>query len=77
MGAELGFCRRMDDALSNAKVYSVSDIAGAVKKTLESDFAHVRVRGEVSKATYHGNGHVYLTIKDVNASIDVVIWKGS
>jgi len=29
----------------------------------------VRLRGELSKVTFHGNGHVYLDIKDERASI--------
>jgi hypothetical protein len=37
----------------------------------------VRLRGELSKVTHHGNGHVYLTIKDDKAAIDGVVWKGS
>jgi exodeoxyribonuclease VII large subunit len=66
----------MSDTATNAQIYTVSDITGAVKRTLEADFAHVRVRGEVSKATYNASGHVYFTIKDENTSIDAVIWKG-
>jgi exodeoxyribonuclease VII large subunit len=37
----------------------------------------VRLRGELSKVTHHGNGHVYLTIKDDKAAIDGVVWKGN
>ncbi|MGL4496185.1 MAG: exodeoxyribonuclease VII large subunit, partial [Beijerinckiaceae bacterium] len=38
---------------------------------------HVRVRGEVSGYRGpHSSGHVYFTLKDQNARIDAVIWKG-
>ncbi|HYF22637.1 MAG TPA: exodeoxyribonuclease VII large subunit [Caulobacteraceae bacterium] len=60
----------------NAKAYSVSELAGALKRTLEDAYGFVRLRGEVSKVTRHASGHVYLTLKDERACIDAVVWKG-
>jgi len=60
----------------NAKPYSVSELAFALKRTLEDAYGFVRLRGELSKVTHHGNGHVYLTLKDERAAIDGVVWKG-
>ena len=60
----------------NAEPYSVSELAFALKRTLESAYGFVRLRGELSKVTRHASGHVYLTIKDDKAAIDGVIWKG-
>ena len=65
------------DSDSNAKAYSVSELAFALKRTLEDAYGFVRLRGELSKVTHHSNGHVYLTIKDERAAIDGVVWKGS
>jgi exodeoxyribonuclease VII large subunit len=62
---------------SNAKPYSVSELAFALKRTLEDSYGFVRLRGELSKVTNHSNGHVYLTLKDEKAAIDGVVWKGS
>ena len=62
---------------SNAQAYSVSELAFALKRTLEDRYSFVRLRGELSKVTHHGNGHVYLTIKDDKSAIDGVVWKGS
>ena len=62
---------------SNAGAYSVSDLAFALKRTIENAYGFVRLRGELSKVTFHGNGHVYLDLKDERASISGVIWKGS
>lgn len=62
---------------SNAKPYSVSELSFALKRTLEDAYGYVRLRGELSKVTFHGNGHVYLSIKDDKACIDGVVWKGS
>ncbi|QUD90855.1 exodeoxyribonuclease VII large subunit [Phenylobacterium montanum] len=60
----------------NAKAYSVSELAFALKRTLEETYGFVRLRGELSKVTRHASGHCYLTIKDERASIDGVVWKG-
>src|ERR1700749_2174929 len=64
------------DAAGNAKPYSVSELAFALKRTLEDAYGFVRLRGEISKVTHHSNGHVYLTLKDERAAIDGVVWKG-
>ncbi len=61
----------------NAPAYSVSELAFALKRTLEDAYGFVRLRGELSKVTHHSNGHVYLTIKDDKAAIDGVVWRGS
>jgi exodeoxyribonuclease VII large subunit len=61
---------------ANAKPYSVSELAFALKRTLEDAYGFVRLRGEISKVTRHSNGHVYLTLKDERAAIDGVVWKG-
>ncbi len=61
----------------NAPEWSVSDLSGALKRTIEDSFGFVRVRGEISG--YRGpvsSGHVYFSLKDANAKIDAVIWKG-
>ncbi len=61
----------------NARPYSVSELAFALKRTLEDAYGFVRLRAELSKVTHHSNGHVYLTLKDERAAIDGVVWKGS
>jgi exodeoxyribonuclease VII large subunit len=67
-----------EKAPSNASEWSVSDLAGALKRTLEDAFGHVRLRGEVSGYRGpHSSGHAYFCLKDQNARIDAVIWKGS
>src|SRR5258708_5655421 len=64
-----------DSEAGNAKPYSVSELAFALKRTIEAAFGFVRLRGELSKVTFHANGHVYLDLKDERASISGVIWK--
>lgn len=64
--------------VSNAAEWSVSELSGALKRTLEDSFGYVRLRGEISGYRGpHSSGHVYFSLKDQNAKIDAVIWKGS
>lgn len=68
----------MAEPLTNAAEFSVSEIAQAVKRTVEDEFGHVRVRGEISGFRgQHSSGHAYFTLKDENATIDAVVWKGN
>ncbi len=60
---------------SNAQPYSVSELAFALKRTIEDAYGFVRLRGELSKVTFHNNGHIYLDLKDERASISGVVWK--
>jgi exodeoxyribonuclease VII large subunit len=62
---------------TNAPELSVTELSGALKRTIEDRFAYVRVRGEVSNYRGpHSSGHVYFSLKDQGARIDAVIWKG-
>src|ERR1700679_3411698 len=61
---------------SNLPEYGVSEISKLLKKTVEETFGQVRVRGEISDCKYHSNGHVYLTLKDQDAVIAAVCWRG-
>lgn len=61
----------------NVPEYSVSEISGAIKRTLEGGFARVRVRGEITELKRYPSGHVYLSLKDQGGKISGVIWRGS
>ncbi len=61
----------------NSPPLSVSELSGALKRTIESSFGQVRVRGEISGFKRHASGHCYFTLKDENACIDAVIWRTS
>ena len=68
----------MSQVLTNATEFTVTEIAQAVKRTVEDEFGHVRVRGEISGFRgQHSSGHAYFTLKDDAASIDAVVWKGN
>jgi exodeoxyribonuclease VII large subunit len=61
----------------NSPALSVNELAGALKRTIESTFGLVRVRGEISGFKRHASGHCYFTLKDDSACIDAVIWRSS
>ena len=64
-------------AASNTPEYSVSELAGALKKTVETTYGLVRVRGEISGWKRAASGHCYLCLKDDGAVIDGVMWKAT
>ena len=61
----------------NVIEYSVSEISLAVKRTVETNFEVVRIRGEVGRLSKPASGHVYLDLKDERSVISGVIWKGN
>ena len=61
---------------SNVPELSVSELAFSLKRTLEETFGRVRVRGELSGLKLASSGHLYGSIKDENANVDIVCWKG-
>jgi exodeoxyribonuclease VII large subunit len=62
--------------LSNLPELTVSELSGAIKRALETDFERVRVRGELSGFKRHTSGHLYFALKDADALIDGVVWRG-
>lgn len=68
----------IDDPLEgeNAPEFSVSELSGAIKRMIEGEFAHVRIKGEVGRVSRPRSGHVYLDLKDDRAVINGIIWKG-
>lgn len=67
----------MSEVVSNLPEYSVSEISGAVKRTLEGAFGRVRVRGEITEFKRYPSGHLYFSLKDEGAKISGIVWKGS
>ncbi|WP_438956702.1 exodeoxyribonuclease VII large subunit [Cognatiyoonia sp.] len=63
-------------AESNAPEFTVSQLTGSVKKTLEGAFGRVRVRGEVGRVVQARSGHIYYDIKDDRNVVACNTWKG-
>ena len=62
---------------ANLPEFSVSELSAALKRRIEESFAYVRVRGEVSGFKRHSSGHCYLALKDAEAVLDAVCWRGT
>jgi len=60
---------------SNLAEYTVSELSRALKRSIEENFAYVRVRGEISGYRQHSSGHWYFSLKDSDAVIDAVCWR--
>ncbi|GIL41027.1 exodeoxyribonuclease VII large subunit [Roseiterribacter gracilis] len=62
---------------TNLEPYTVGELSGALKRTIETEFGQVRVRGEISRAKRLPSGHIYFSLKDETAVIEAVIWRSS
>ena len=62
---------------SNATELSVSELSQRLKRTIEDNFDFVRVRGELGRVTIARSGHMYADLKDENAVLSTVMWKGN
>jgi exodeoxyribonuclease VII large subunit len=66
----------LSEAAGNTPEFTVSELAGSVKRTLEGAFGRVRVRGEITEFKAYASGHQYFALKDEGAKIRAIIWKG-
>jgi exodeoxyribonuclease VII large subunit len=69
--------RRRPAGSTNVAEFSVSEIALALKRTVEEAFGLVRVRGELSGFKRAASGHLYFALKDDRAVLDTVCWRGT
>lgn len=62
---------------SNLPEYTVGELSRALKRTVEESYGRVRVRGEISGLKRAASGHLYLSLKDSEAVMDAVCWRGT
>jgi exodeoxyribonuclease VII large subunit len=73
----------MDDPRSpgfnatNLPEFTVSEISGAIKRTLEGEFGRVRVRGEITEMKRYPSGHIYFSLKDEAAKLAGIVWRNA
>ena len=58
------------------ELFTVSQLNALVRETLEEGFADVAVLGEVSNFKRHTSGHLYFTLKDADAQLRAVCFRG-
>jgi exodeoxyribonuclease VII large subunit len=64
-------------ANSNLPELSVSELAQAVRRTMETNFDRVRVRGELGRVMIAKSGHMYVDLKDADACVATVMWRSN
>lgn len=72
--SDSGLFKHLDDARG---VLSVSQLTASIKDLLEGAFPDVWVSGEISNFSRPQSGHCYLTLKDSDAQIRAVMWRGT
>lgn len=65
----------MGEIVANIPEYTVSEISGAVKLTLETAFERVRVAGEITELRRYPSGHLYFSLKDEGGKLAAVAWR--
>jgi len=63
-------------AEASPEIWSVSQITRRIKSALETEFGAVWLSGEISNWKVAASGHAYFTLKDADAQIDAVMFKG-
>ncbi len=63
-------------AETETRLFTVSEITHLIKGTLEDGFPDVTVQGEISNFRPSSAGHLYFSLKDADALISVVMFRG-
>jgi exodeoxyribonuclease VII large subunit len=58
-------------------IYTVSELTKDIRKIIENNFPYLWLEGEISNFKRHSSGHLYLNLKDKDAIIQAVMFKGS
>ncbi|MCB2204280.1 exodeoxyribonuclease VII large subunit [bacterium] len=58
-------------------ILTISQLTRQIKDVLERQFGTVSVAGEISNFHRHSSGHWYFTLKDVDAQLSAVMFRGS
>ncbi|MBO4759437.1 MAG: exodeoxyribonuclease VII large subunit [Spirochaetaceae bacterium] len=66
----------MTELFPKDTTFSVSELTSYIKTSLEACFQSVIIEGEISNFKPSSSGHYYFTLKDENAAISAVLFKG-
>ncbi len=56
-------------------IYTVTEITDAIRQNLETEFPSIKVIGEIANFKAHTSGHFYLTLRDGQNLLKVVMFK--
>lgn len=70
---------QINSSSSNEKIFTVSSITHHIQKLFSSDplLHNVTIMGEISNYINHSSGHMYFVLKDEQAQIRCVMFRGS
>ena len=57
------------------RLWTVKELAAAVRTTLEREYTDVWIEGEISNLRPAESGHLYFTLKDAEAQLRVVMFR--
>ena len=60
---------------SNTPEFTVTEVAGTVRRLIEGELGYVRVRGEVGRVVLARSGHLYFDLKDERNVLSCMTWK--
>src|SRR5258708_390323 len=58
------------------KILSVTELTSQIRRILEGQVGHVWVTGEITNFRSQSSGHIYFTLKDANAQLSCVLFRG-
>ena len=61
----------------NIPEFTVTTLSQSIKKTLETQFEYVRVKGELGRVSRPASGHIYFDLKDERSILASVVWRGT
>lgn len=61
----------------DGRTFTVTEISGFLRKTVEGTFGHIAVTGEVGSLKVAASGHVYFNLKEEDAVLNAVMFKGA
>ena len=62
--------------MTEQPILSVSEISLSLKSCVEQVFGDIKVRGEVSDVKRATSGHIYFSLKDKDAVLSAICWRG-
>ncbi len=69
--------QKPEPAVNADTIFTVSDASALLKGVVETAFPRIKIRGELSQIARATSGHMYMTIKDSGAAIQMIIWRGT
>jgi exodeoxyribonuclease VII large subunit len=69
---DLGF-----ELFPEKRVYTVSELNGAIRATLDGEFSDIRVTGEISGLKLAASGHYYFTLKERDSQVKAVAFRSA